>query len=94
MRLTRVFGKSRNDNNVSSISVETEKHDTGIKFFLYKGSKENTINLPLRLSVTELRRQKNLDQVEVLEELWYQEWLEDKAGFYLLPYHYLYELPD
>ena len=50
--------------------------------------------MPLQLSITEIRQQEQLPLLEVLEELWYEEFLLEKNDEYLLPYDKIYDLPD
>jgi superfamily II DNA or RNA helicase len=73
------------------VSWSSDYSKDGLLLRLFRG--EQMVSLPLNLSVTELRQQSDLETLELLESLWYEEWLEERDSGYLFPYEKLMEAP-
>jgi superfamily II DNA or RNA helicase len=84
--LFKFFRKDNNKTSVSQIHIDIEKVTEGIKYSLYRENKENIIHLPIKLPISELKQQENIDLLEILEELWFDEALEKQEEGYVLPY--------
>jgi SNF2 family DNA or RNA helicase len=93
-KMPRLFNflRKENKNDIPpQVTIEPKKVSAGIE---YKLKRENvSVTLPLKLSVLELKMQQNIDLLEILEELWLDEALEESNHGYLLPYSVFKELP-
>lgn len=85
--------KEKNKELTPQIRIDAKKTIDGIKYSIYREQKENIIQLPLQLSIYELKQQENLDLLEILEELWLDEALEEQGEGYILPYVLFAEFP-
>lgn len=79
---------------IPQVKIEQTKCKEGVAFFLFKDEKSQSVSFPLQLSIIEIKQQENLSVLEVLEELWYEELLEEKNQAYLLPYEIFSTLPN
>lgn len=70
-----------------------EKHYQGLEIRLSRGD-ANPISLPLNMTVAELRQQPALETLELIETMWFEEWLVQTEQGYLLPYDKLIEVPS
>lgn len=90
MRFPFFRRKAENSPGCHIISIQSSRLENGILFSLTKGSEP--VSIPLKLSLEEFRQQTEMEKLELLEDLWYEEWLGEDCSGYILPYHYLYQL--
>src|SRR4051794_14555169 len=88
------FFKKEEKMNISQVKIEQTKCRDGVAFFLFKDVKSQPVSLPLQLSIMEIKQQENLTLLEALEELWYEELLEETDQGYLLVYETFSTLPN
>ena len=72
---------SKQTKKIPQIFVDSRKTAEGLTFLIYRDKREHVLRLPLQLSITEMRIQENLPLLEVLEELWYEEFLIERWKF-------------
>lgn len=75
------------------IQWEFIKDQRGLLVHLFQGQDNIPISLPLNMSVAEIRHQPNVETLELLESMWYEELLKETDDGYLLPYDLLIEAP-
>jgi SNF2 family DNA or RNA helicase len=95
IRMPRLFNFLRKDKSkeqTPQIIINTKKTQDGIKYSLNR--EDNPIILPLKLSIFELKKQESIGLLEILEELWLDEVLEEEENGYLIPYSLFAELPS
>ncbi|MEB6550733.1 DEAD/DEAH box helicase [Heyndrickxia sporothermodurans] len=88
------FKKQTDKNSIPQIRVQSQKSDIGLEFSIFSEENKQSYKLPLKLSITEMKQQKFLPLLEALEELWYEEILEEKGNSYILIYDNIYDLPE
>ncbi|MED2971812.1 DEAD/DEAH box helicase [Fictibacillus sp. B-59209] len=87
--------KKNKKEHVPQIKIEKSRTSEGLKFLLYKeDTKELPLSFPLQLSILEIKQQNNIELLEVLEALWYEEFLEEHSECFTLPYFRFKELPS
>jgi SNF2 family DNA or RNA helicase len=85
------FFKKEETIQISQIEVTNTKTLNGIEFSLIRD--KAYLKFPLQLSILEIKQLKNIELLEALEELWYEEFLNESSQGYLLPYVKFNELP-
>lgn len=87
----RLFRRKRNTFNVN---IDTICDSTGIKIFIK--AKDKRVDLPIRFTISELKQLNNLDELQLIDDLYAEEKLEKQAqGEYLISYDNVYQLePD
>lgn len=75
------------------IQWEFIKDQRGLLVHLFQGQDNIPISLPLNMTVAEIRHQPNVETLELLESMWYEELLKETDDGYLLPYDLLIEAP-
>ena len=88
------FFKKEEKIKIPQVKLEQTKCKDGMAFFLFKDEKSQPVSLPLQLSIMEIKQQENLELLEALEELWYEELLEETDQGYLLRYETFSTLPN
>ncbi|MFY0544962.1 hypothetical protein [Brevibacillus sp. H7] len=87
--------KTKKENSTpSQIRADIQKVEKGLRIRLYRDRKEQVEKLPLKLSILEIKQQEQIDLLEVIEALWYDEYLEEAGESYVLPYQRFRELPS
>ncbi|XEC95690.1 DEAD/DEAH box helicase [Paenibacillus tarimensis] len=76
------------------IRIIFSKLPAGLGISLFQEGLKQRISLPLTLTVTELRNQPDIERLELLETLWFEELLEQHQDGYLLPYDKIQGAPD
>lgn len=91
-----LFKKNENQilNTVPQIQIEIKKTEKGLEFLLFKETKEQPLELPLKLSIHELKQQQDIEMLEALEAIWYEELAEQNGHQYVIPVKELYTLPQ
>jgi superfamily II DNA or RNA helicase len=92
-RLFNFLRKEKNIDLAPQILIKANKTIDGINYSLFREQIDNQIRLPLKLSIYELKQQENIELLEILEELWLDEVLEERDQGYVLPYSIFKELP-
>ncbi|MGE8021672.1 DEAD/DEAH box helicase [Peribacillus frigoritolerans] len=87
------FFKKEEKVHVPQIKIEKNVTNAGLEFLLYKETKEQPVSLPLQISIFEIKQQENIELLEALEELWYEELLKVDGYTYILPTIKIKELP-
>ncbi|MBB5173372.1 DEAD/DEAH box helicase [Texcoconibacillus texcoconensis] len=80
--------------NRKSIQLSVERRTDYLAFRMIQEGTQESVTLPLQLTIREIRAQEHLAQLEMLEELWYDNFLEEANGEYRLEYRYLYEMTE
>ncbi|MCA0757008.1 DEAD/DEAH box helicase [Paenibacillus sp. N4] len=70
-----------------------EKHAQGLMIRIFRGQESEQISLPVNMTVAELRQQPALETLELIETMWFEEWLVEVEQGYMLPYEKLIEAP-
>ncbi|QIZ08473.1 DEAD/DEAH box helicase [Priestia megaterium] len=87
------FFKKDETIQIPQIIIKKNKTRNGLEFYIQKENETDFLTFPLQLSILEIKQQKNIELLEALEELWYEEFLEVSVQGYLLSYRKFYELP-
>ncbi|SFC95236.1 DEAD/DEAH box helicase [Bacillus sp. UNCCL81] len=89
------FRKKKNEfEEVTKIHIIESKTEQGIVYQLLNQKTNDSLSFPLQLSISELKLQDQLDTLEALEQLWYEEALIDNEGKYLLQAEFIFQLDE
>jgi SNF2 family DNA or RNA helicase len=87
------FFKREEAIQIPQINIKVTKTINGLVFYIFWENHMDFLKFPLKLSILEIKQQKNIELLEALEELWYEEYLEVTEEGYLLSYDKFFELP-
>lgn len=76
--------KRKSQDKLQVIEVQKEIHPLGMRMQLSKG--EQIINLPLTLSISEYKVQTNIELLDLIDMLWYEEVIFEDNDGYFIPY--------
>ncbi|MCI3919919.1 DEAD/DEAH box helicase [Paenibacillus sp. TRM 82003] len=79
---------------MSQIRVEQSPHINGLIIRVYQEESGEHVSFPLHMPISELRKQKQLEQLDLVEDLWLNDWLEKRDQLFLLPNEKIMELPQ
>lgn len=88
--IVNFFRGKRNSYKSDPIGIGMDRGKDDLIFNLTKDGE--SLRFPLHLSVREIRQQTNLSKLELLEELWYENLLQENDDRYTLSYDNVYEL--
>ncbi len=88
----RISGKNKQSSYIP-IQWLFEKHEKGLIIRLFRGQEVEQLSLPVNMSVAELRQQPGLETLELIETMWFEEWLIEVEQGYLLPYEQFVNAP-
>lgn len=88
----RLSGKEKQE-TYQPIRWGFEKVNSGLAIRLFRNNESDNVSLPINMVVSELRRQPDLEVLEMIEYLWFEEFLEEVELGYLLPYEKLVHAP-
>lgn len=78
----------------NAIEWRLDKVQQGLHINLNRDGGKTNVSLPLHMSVAEIRQQPNVEVLELIESMWYEELLQETEKGYLLPYELLVEAPS
>ncbi|GAK41826.1 hypothetical protein TCA2_4318 [Paenibacillus sp. TCA20] len=78
----------------NAITWQLGKVPQGLSIQLFRDGGQTIVSPPLRMSVAEIRQQPNVELLELIESMWYEELLQESDNRYLLPYELLVEAPS
>lgn len=77
-----------------AIEWQLDKVQQGLNIRLTRDRGLTDLTLPLRMSVAEIRQQPDVEILELIESMWYEELIQESDNGYLLPYELLVEAPS
>lgn len=86
----RWFRKKNEEHTI--FKIQLTPLDKGIHVQFLKGNEEQS--LPIRLTPQEYRLVDSLDLLQLIDELWYDEFLIEQEEKYIIPYETIYNLSD
>ncbi|WP_261303991.1 DEAD/DEAH box helicase [Paenibacillus andongensis] len=89
----RFFGNEKND-EYRPIQIKKKFIESGLSLALVREGVEELVRFPLNLTITQLKKETQLENLEILETLWYDELLHDESDGYHLQYTDILKLPS
>lgn len=87
------FGRNKHNELERFIEIQVKKHYDKISFSLFMSDNHlEKVRLPVQLDFNELRMQKHFEQLTILNELYYRNWLTDEVNSHSLSLDKVYEM--
>ncbi|SDT09300.1 Superfamily II DNA or RNA helicase, SNF2 family [Paenibacillaceae bacterium GAS479] len=88
------LNNAKKESAIDPVRIAVIKHEAGAEIRLFREQTSAPVLFPLELSVAELRKQPEIERLELLETLWFEEILDKQGEGYILPYEKITTAPE